>query len=270
MSAPVEYDLKIVIIFLTIMFVFSIAAYRRKRYLLAMGMAVCISVQITCWVFLFHIKQEDKIYPPDVVLSFLRSQDVGERKAGYSGCVMLTPSILEEETLESIKVEMASNIQKPNISTSELFLALYALSRNAMILPDTIPKSIIDAAANQKYDHGIRTLSLKVIALYGPRGHEAIPVLEDIVCGTDDSKKKWANYAAQAIGAIGPPASDSTISALVCGVKSKRFSLSYNCARALAKLGDPGVAALRKLTLSDDEEIAGNAKSALKTVEASP
>lgn len=270
MDIPLVYDIKLIIIFLTVFFIFFVVAYKKKYYLIAVGLAVSISIQITCWIFLFQIKQEHIIHPPETILSYLRSQDEWIRKSGYSGCLSLDMSMLEEATLASIKAELASNIQRPDISTSELFLALYALSRNAMILPDTIPESIIDAAANQKYDHGIRTVSLKVIALYGPRGRKAIPVLEAIVCGTDDSKKRWANYAAQAIGAIGPPASDSTISALVCGVKSKRFSLSYNCARALAKLGDPGVAALRKLASSDDEEIAGNAKSALKTVDASP
>ena len=211
--------------------------------------------------FIVFLKASPKQYTSIEIIKLINSDNINERQLGYHACVNKK---IEEELLEEIRQSISQNIDRHDIEEIELFSLLFALTRNKDILPKSFPKVILNVVTNKNYDHGIRKLALNVIAMYGPDAREALSALEVIVLDKKDFGERWARYAVEAIGAIGPPVSDATIMALVEGVKAKQMPLDHTCARALAKLGTKGLSALKILTMENDEDISWMAKDAIK------
>lgn len=216
---------------------------------------------VSIFSFFVVVKISPKQYTSIEIIKLINSDNINDRQLGYHACINKK---IEEELLEEIRQSISQNIDRHDIEESELFSLLFALTRNKDILPKSFPKVILNVVTNKNYDHGIRKLALNVIAMYGPDAREALPALEVIVLDKKDFGERWARYAVEAIGAIGPPVSDATIMALVEGVKAKQMPLDHTCARALAKLGTKGLSALKILTMENDEDISWMAKDAIK------
>mgnify|MGYP000998571497 CR=1 FL=1 len=198
---------------------------------------------------------ERTLIPADCLVQSLKSDSSSERSLCYYSISQYSKEQLGEQTIRAVRDHLTEAFHRNEIKESELYAIAYLMANSKHILPDQLPKAILDAIANCELDHTVRRLFIKTVANYDEAGRDALHVLSSLVCGTRCSSADLAYHAAVAIGNIGPPVSEDTIDALKCGARKGRLRLQRACMMSLMSLGDLGYIALEDLSRDKSENV---------------
>lgn len=171
-----------------------------------------------------------------------------------------------------------------DISSEERIVILDNIRKNICSVDDSKARSMVevmdylsmcDDTAMSVYTSILssepRSVSLKwtvakMLGRFGESARKVLPTLAEAVRKPKFGVEDWRDAAATAIGDIGPPVSEDTVSALVTGAQlGLQFGSTCTsaCIASLEKLGAQGHTGLLKLLAVEDSRVSERALAAL-------